>query len=145
MSNIVIQIGNVKVDLPLDTVMRLANTKPAPVAKPAPKYPADVLARKPKVKPTVSHEELARTLETAPIHTMPAPVNDRTFGARLSKRLKTMKAGESIFIPCAYPQKVQWSANGAAHHIRSKGGRLRITTRKQIENGQPGVRVWRLA
>lgn len=56
---------------------------------------------------------------------------------------REMKAGDSVFFPGAHKANAHHPAYMVAKGIQKRDG-IRFTLRSVMQDGQPGIRIWRL-
>lgn len=137
MSTITIQVGDAKVELPLEALLQLAQQKQTPSqAVEAPAQPAIVQ----KALPSKGAVQL------------PLPMIERKRASKkplsfiLQHQIRKLAVGNTIFMPFADPRKAQWSIASAAERLRLRiGGNWRVRTRIMEHEGQQGLRITRIA
>lgn len=139
MSTIIIQVGDAKVELPLEALLQLAQQKQTPSqAVEAPAKPA-----KPAVVQKASPSKGAVQLPLPMIERKRASKKPLSF--ILQHQIKKLAIGNTIFMPFADPRKAQWSIASAAERLRLRiGGNWRVKTRIMEHEGQQGLRITRV-
>lgn len=138
MSTIIIQVGDAKVELPLEALLQLAQQKQAPAPSQAVEAPA-----KPPVVQKASPSKGAVQLPLPMVERKRA--SKKPFSFILQHQIKKLAIGNTIFMPFADPRKAQWAMASAAERLRLKlGGNWRVKTRIMEHEGQQGLRITRV-
>lgn len=126
MSNLIINFGDLKLEIPLEKLAEMGRKNEAKEA---------VLTM--PCQPIIEAE--------APPIPKPKRVYANSFEFMARNEILKMKKGGSIFVPTADSRGGSKKFINAAARLRVEGTPCQITTRQTEENGVTGVRVWRMA
>ena len=136
MTPLVISFGDIRIELSLDDILKMAQAQapaqaspeaePEAAAKPEGQQPVQLML------PTMAKPKRSR--------------RSRKISFILQHQIKKLAVGRSIFMPFEDPRKAQWAVSGAAERLRQKlGGTYRVRTKITEQDGQKGLAMTRIA